>query len=141
LGEEIVTPLCAPRLRGLTHRPQDLLRHALIDSTNKLVRWPDWLAVNGISAQPPLGMRFDRSFLALSAATNGLGIALESTRLAEAELAGGRLVQALDGQAKDIRYVGHYLAFPRLASRRAPLQAFIRWISRELKLDTAPSQD
>lgn len=139
LGEETVTPLCAPRLQGLIHRPQDLLRHALIDSNNKQVRWPDWFAVNGLSAQPPLGMRFDRSFLALSAAANGLGIALESTRLAEAELASGRLVQVLQGKAVDIRYVGHHLVFPRTASRRAPLQAFIRWISREMNLDTTVS--
>ncbi len=135
LGEETVTPLCAPKLSGLIRKPQDLLRHALIDSDNKQIRWPDWFAANGLSAPPPLGMRFDRSFLAISAAANGLGVALESTRLAEIEIASGRLVQILSGKANDVRYVGHHLVFPRGAERRSTLQVFREWLTAELNLD------
>lgn len=135
LGEEIVTPLCIPKLASLIRRPEDLLRHALIDSDNKKVRWPDWFAANGLSAPPPHGMRFDRSFLAISAAVNGLGIALESTRLAEKEIADGLLVPILSGKAKDIRYVGHFLVFPRIALRRQVLRIFADWITAELKID------
>ena len=51
-------------------------------------------------------MRFDRSFLAIATAAEGLGAALESTLLAERELASGRLVAPLAGRANDIRYVG-----------------------------------
>lgn len=134
LGEETVTPLCAPKFASLVRRPEDLLHHALIDSDNKKVRWPDWFAANGLTAPPPHGMRFDRSFLAISAAVNGLGIALESTRLAEKEIANGSLVPILAGQARDIRYVGHFLVFPRVALRRQPLQLFRDWISAELQL-------
>jgi DNA-binding transcriptional LysR family regulator len=134
LGEETVTPLCAPKFASLVRRPEDLLHHALIDSDNKKVRWPDWFAANGLTAPPPHGMRFDRSFLAISAAVNGLGIALESTRLAEKEIADGALVPILAGQARDIRYVGHFLVFPRVALRRQPLQLFRDWISAELQL-------
>ena len=140
LGEETVTPLCMPKLASLIHRPEDLLRHALIDSDNKKVRWPDWFALNLLTAPPPRGMRFDRSFLAISAAVNGLGIALESTRLAEKEIAAGSLVPVLSGRAKDIRYIGHFLVFPRLALRRQVLRIFTGWITTELKID-APSQD
>ena len=135
LGEEIVTPLCIPKLASLIRRPEDLLRHALIDSDNKKVRWPDWFAANGLSAPPPRGMRFDRSFLAISAAVYGLGIALESTRLAEKEIADGSLVAILSGKAKDIRYVGHFLVFPRIALRRQVLRIFADWITAELKID------
>lgn len=135
LGEETVTPLCSPKLAGLIRRPEDLLGHALIDSDNKLVRWPDWFAANGLSAPPSRSMRFDRSFLAISAASNGLGIALESTRLAEAEIASGRLLPILTGQSVDIRYVGHYLVFPRTAVRRQTLRTFINWLSQELGLE------
>ena len=80
-------------------------------------------------------MRFDRSFLAISAAVNGLGIALESTRLAEKEIADGLLVPILSGKAKDIRYVGHFLVFPRIALRRQVLRIFADWITAELKID------
>jgi DNA-binding transcriptional LysR family regulator len=137
LGEEIVTPLCTPKLAGLIRTPQDLLRHALIDSDNKQVRWPDWFAANGLTAPPPHGMRFDRSFLAISAAASGLGIALESTRLAEREIAEGRLLPILSGKSADVRYVGHFLVFPRVAVRRQTLQIFSRWITRELGVEFA----
>jgi DNA-binding transcriptional LysR family regulator len=98
------------------------------------VRWPDWFAANGLSAPPPQGMRFDRSFLALAAAADGLGIALESTRLAERELASGRLVAPLDGRAEPIRYVGHNLVFPKFSRRRRNLQVFTSWLLGELGL-------
>jgi DNA-binding transcriptional LysR family regulator len=135
LGEETVTPLCAPKLTSLIRRPEDLLNHALIDSDNKRVRWPDWFAANGLTAPSPHGMRFDRSFLAISAAVSGLGIALESTRLAEKEIAEGSLVPVLSHTARDVRYIGHFLVFPRLAMRRQPLQLFRDWIMRELQLE------
>jgi len=135
LGEEVVTPLCTPKLASLIRTPHDLLRHALIDSDNKQVRWPDWFAANGLTAPPPHGMRFDRSFLSISAAASGLGIALESTRLAEREIADGRLLPILSGKSSDVRYVGHFLVFPRIAIRRQTLQIFIRWVARELGLD------
>jgi DNA-binding transcriptional LysR family regulator len=135
LGEETVTPLCAPKFADLIRKPDDLLRHSLIDSDNKQVRWPDWFAANGLSAPPMRGMRFDRSFLAISAAANGLGVALESTRLAEVEIASGRLIPVLSNKAVDIRYIGHYVVFPRIAVRRQPLQVFIKWLTQELDLD------
>jgi DNA-binding transcriptional LysR family regulator len=136
LGEETVTPLCMPKLAAIIRRPDDLLRHALIDSDNKKVRWPDWFAANGLAPPPPHGMRFDRSFLAISAAVSGLGIALESTRLAEKEIANGTLVPILAGKAKDVHYVGHFLVFPRFALRRQTLRVFTEWIARELKIDS-----
>ena len=135
LGEETITPLCSPKFRSLIRKPEDLLRHVLIDSSAKKVRWPDWFAANGMTTPALHGMRFDRSFLAISAAVNGLGVALESTRLAQSEIADGRLVPILEGVARDIRYVGHYLVFPRLALRRHTLQIFVNWITSELALD------
>ena len=139
LGEETVTPLCVPGIARRIMRAQDLVDHTLIESDNKQVRWDAWFAANGLSPPQPHGMRFDRSFLAISAAANGLGIALESTRLAEREIAGGLLVPALGSKAVDIRYIGHFLVFPRLAIRRRTLQIFLRWIVGELKLDMEPA--
>ena len=135
LGEETVTPLCSPKFAGLIRRPEDLVHQALIDSDNKKVRWPDWFAVNGLVAPPPHGMRFDRSFLAISAAVHGLGVALESTRLAEKEIANGLLIPILSGRARDVQYIGHFFVFPRLAIRRQPLQLFRDWLMRELRLE------
>ena len=104
------------------------------DSDNKQIRWPDWFAANGLSAPLTRNMRFDRSFLAISAAANGLGVALESTRLAESEIASGRLVPVLAGKSIDVRYVGHYLVFPSVAVRRQTLRAFTEWLTEGLGL-------
>ena len=73
LGEKTVTPLCLPKFASLIRRPENLFNHTLIDSDNKPVHWPDWFAANGLSPPPTRGMRFDRSFLAISAAAHGLG--------------------------------------------------------------------
>ena len=53
----------------------------MIESDNKKVRWPNWFAANGMAAPQPRGPRFYRSFLSLRAATDGLSVALEATRL------------------------------------------------------------
>ncbi len=134
LGEETVQPLCAPSLAKRIKRPEDLLDRILIDSDNKQVRWSAWFAANNLKAPRPHGMRFDRSFLAILAASNGLGVALESTRLAEREIKYRQLVAPLSGKAEDVRYVGHYLVFPRAARRRKTVLRFVKWIERELGL-------
>jgi DNA-binding transcriptional LysR family regulator len=61
----------------------------------KQVQWHHWFAANGLEAPALHGMRFDRSFLAISTAVEGLGVALDTTLLAERELTTGRLVRRL----------------------------------------------
>jgi DNA-binding transcriptional LysR family regulator len=134
LGEEIVAPMCAPHLADAINLPADLLGQPLIQSDNKQVRWSDWFAANGLSSPPPHGSRFDRSFLAIAAAVDGLGVALESTRLAEKELASGRLVMPLKKKSKPVRYVGHHFVFPRYVRQRRSLHAFAKWLLVELKV-------
>ena len=134
LGEETVAPLCTSDLARAIRTPMDLFRQVLIESETKQVRWPDWFARNGLPAPRPQGVRFDRSFLAIAAAGEGMGVALESTRLAERELASGRLVRPLAGLAEDVRYVGHHLVFPRSTRQRHSLRLFMTWLGIELGL-------
>jgi LysR family transcriptional regulator, glycine cleavage system transcriptional activator len=133
LAEEVVTPLCSPALAERIARPSDLLSCGLILSDNKQVRWPQWLAANGVSAAPTHAVRFDRSFLALGAAADGLGVALESTLLAERELGDGRLVAPLARRSVDVTYVGHHIVYPRATHRRRLAQQFVGWLRSELK--------
>jgi LysR family transcriptional regulator, glycine cleavage system transcriptional activator len=135
LGEETIAPMCAPDLAAAINTPSDLFNHVLIQSDSKQIQWSDWFAANGLVAPPPNGSRFDRSFLAIAAAAQGLGIALESTRLAESELASGRLVMPLDQKATPIRYVGHNLVFPRYVRQRHPLKTFAEWLLAELGVE------
>jgi LysR family transcriptional regulator, glycine cleavage system transcriptional activator len=57
------------------------------------VQWHQWFAANGPEAPALHGMRFDRSFLAISTAAAGLGVALDATLLAEREQTTGRLLR------------------------------------------------
>lgn len=135
LGTEVVTPLCAPALATRIRTPRDLLRRTLIESETKRVRWPAWFAANGLIAPEPRGPRFDRSFLSLSAAADELGVALESTRLAERELASGRLVRPLRDVCEDVVYTGHWLVFPRPLRYAPSLVLFTGWLAKELGVE------
>jgi DNA-binding transcriptional LysR family regulator len=134
LGEEVVTPLCAPALAACIQSPADLVAMPLIESDNKMIRWADWFGLNNVTAPPAGSTRFDRSFLAVAMAVDGQGVALESTRLAEREIAGGRLVAPLAGRAQDCRYVGHRLVCLPAAARHGVVRLFLEWISAELAL-------
>jgi DNA-binding transcriptional LysR family regulator len=135
LGTEVITPLCAPALAAHIRTPRDLLRQTLIESETKKVRWPTWFAANGLIAPEPRGPRFDRSFLSLSAATDELGVALESTLLAERELASGNLVRPLKDVCEDVIYTGHWLVFPRPMRYSRSLVLFLGWLAKELRID------
>ena len=52
LGEEVMKPLCPPRLAEGLRTPADLPQHSLITSDNKMIRWSDWFAANA-KPQPP----------------------------------------------------------------------------------------
>ena len=131
LGEEVVVPLCAPALAAGLREPADLLAAPLLESDNKTLRWADWFVANGLPAPMQRRARFDRSFLAVAAAVDGLGVALESTRLAERELADGRLVNPLAGRAEHLRYVAHRLVHLP-GAQRGPLALFLGWLRAEL---------
>ncbi len=63
-----------------------------------------------------------------------MGVALESTRLAENEIKTGRIVAPLAGRAKDVEYVGHYLVFPRAGRQRRAVRVFAEWLLNQLGL-------
>lgn len=132
LPEETVTPLCSPSLAKSIRKAADLLDQTLIRSDVKRVQWHQWFTANGLEAPALHGMRFDRSFLAIATAAEGLGVALESTLLAERELASGRLVAPLVGRANDIRYVGHRLIYPRASRQRSAVRALADWLMAQL---------
>ncbi len=139
LGEETITPVCTPHLAASIREPRDLLRLSLIQSDTKQVQWSDWFAAQGVTETPRIGSRFDRSFLAILAATQGLGVALESTRLVEAELASGRLIAPLADRSAPVRYVGHHLVHPHHTQPRRTLRQFSDWLAQQLVLPPGPT--
>ena len=96
---ETIVPLCSPELANGEHpirSPEDLRHHALIHSEVCLVGWLDWARQHReVNLDIKRGLRFDRSFMSISAAVDGLGVCLESLQLVQRELETGRLVAPL----------------------------------------------
>ncbi|MGA8756919.1 MAG: LysR substrate-binding domain-containing protein [Stellaceae bacterium] len=102
LLREIVFPVCAPSIldSGVPLRSlHDLVRHTLIESDTAEAddtefTWSNWLSRFSIQQeQMPRQLRFSHFGLALSAAIDGLGVALGRSPMVDAELASGRLVR------------------------------------------------
>lgn len=132
IGEEIISPLCSPELARSIKTAADLQSLPLIRSDLKRVQWADWFGANNLDTAPKPHMSFDRSFMAIAAAANGLGIALESHWLAGPEIRSGRLVAPLKGLVKHIRYEGHFLCHPSSGERRQLVRRLSEWLEREL---------
>ncbi len=140
LGVERIAALAAPQVAKKfdltrTTAPRGLV---LIESAVSPVRWPDWFSLNGLSS-PKAAERpsFDRGALSVSAAAQGLGFALESTRFAEDELKSGELVRAGGGRLRDIRREMHFLCYRTAQRDLKKIVAFRRWLLAEIA-DGAP---
>ena len=132
-AEEIV-PLISPALKEQLQlqKPEDLLVQNLILSNVNMVQWPQWFAAQGVPISPSeYNLSFDRAYLSIQAATQGLGIALESDRLAEDALGRGLLVPVFP-YCKRIQIHGHHLVYPPSHSGRNKVARFVEWIRKEV---------
>lgn len=141
LAEESIVPLCAPdymRPGPWNPRITDFRRMTLLHSVRNVVQWHNWMDEHASGRpMPSRNMHFDRSFMAVAAATDGLGICLESTLIAAAELASGRLVMPFG--MRDIKAHGHRLVWRKRAVLPRKIAAFHDWLVAELALPPAPA--
>ncbi len=131
--------VCSPRLllgmRPL-NVPGDLRRHNLLhdESIMELLdrpTWAEWLQlarVTGIDANNA-GTHFSDPGLVLSAAIDGVGVALASKPLVEAEVAAGRLVMPFDIVIR--RPQAYYLVVPEAVADRPIVSVFRHWLRSE----------
>jgi DNA-binding transcriptional LysR family regulator len=132
LAVEHLTPLCSPELAKSIRTPQDLYEHRLIQCDVQMLQWKGWFEANHLMSPHHYALRFDRSIMAISAATNGMGVVLESTLLAQTELENGTLVAPLRAVTHDIQYIGHYLVYPKRRTRHEAAEVFKKWLLDEL---------
>jgi len=131
---ETIVPLCAPELANGPHpirTPEDLCHHTLIHSERGLVGWRDWLRLHRkVLLDISRGPRFDRSFMAISAAVDGLGVCFESLLLVQRELDSGRLVAplGLDG----LKVQGYSLNLLKSRAELPKIRSFQDWLFEEL---------
>jgi DNA-binding transcriptional LysR family regulator len=133
LFEERILPLASPAFirEHRLKRTEQLLDVPLIQSNVSVVQWSDWLgAFTSLRAPERFTFRFDRAQMSLDAATQGLGVALESATNAGLHLADRRL-KPVFGLDKAIRVKAHFLVYPARHARRAPVEAFLSWMHGE----------
>ncbi|WP_016833630.1 LysR substrate-binding domain-containing protein, partial [Herbaspirillum lusitanum] len=144
IGSETIVPLCSPAL--LRDKPDaltlaDIADMTLIQSTLNPVRWSDWFALNGMKLPPGRPMpSFDRASLALAAAVNSVGIALESTRLAEQEIANGELVRLDGGELKSVLRETHFLSYREGEKNSKKIMRFRDWLFLQAGLNAELNQ-
>jgi DNA-binding transcriptional LysR family regulator len=130
LFEERIVPLAAPTFikEHRLKRVEQLLEVPLIQSNVSVVQWADWFAAFSDKRAPDrFPVRFDRAQMSLDAATQGLGVALESATIAGLHLAEGKL-RPIFGLEKAIRVKAHFAVYPARHAKRPAVEAFLHWL-------------
>ncbi|HEY6087207.1 MAG TPA: LysR substrate-binding domain-containing protein [Burkholderiaceae bacterium] len=133
LFEERIVPLASPAFiqEHRLKRPEHLLGVKLIQSNVSVVQWSDWFAAFTDKRAPDrFAVRFDRAQMSLDAATQGLGVALESATIAGRHIAERRL-RPVFGLEKAIKVKAHFAVYPARHAKRPPVEAFLAWVHGE----------
>ena len=133
LGMERILPLCAPSLIDANGSLRaQMERLPLIDSQLSRVTWGDWFAANDMLCPTRPRASFDRGALAISAAVDGMGIALESIRLAERELLRGDLIALGEDEFAHIARETHFLSYRQNEAHLPKVSAFVQWLLEQI---------
>jgi LysR family glycine cleavage system transcriptional activator len=122
-------PVCSPRI--LRDRPvetaRDLRRHTLLHSTTTRPAWAQWFAAAGVAGLVPVRhLELDHTYLQLQAAVDGLGVALGTLPLIEADIAAGRLVCPI--ASPELQADDYQLVIREDRLRDPAIKAFRSWI-------------
>jgi len=140
-GDLVVEPLFVERIVPLASpafirehrlkRVEQLFDVPLIQSNVSVVQWSDWLEQYSDRRAPEqFALRFDRAQMSLDAATQGLGVALESAVNAGLHLSTGKL-KPVFGLDKAVRVKAHFVVYPAKHAKRPAVEAFLSWVHGE----------
>lgn len=135
LFPEDIIPLISPSLKAnlKIETPEDLLKQDLIFSDINIVQWPRWFAAYGVPTTPSrYALSFDRAYMVIEAAIQGLGIALDSSKMAEGAIKRGELVPVFPDRLP-ITVHGHHIVYPRQHSQWPRVKRFTEWLMREAR--------
>lgn len=136
LMPETIVPVAAPAIAASIGSLEDLLRVSLIEYDWDAMQgvfpgWQAWLAALGAAAAPVHIRRFGDADLAISAAIEGLGVALTWRSLISSDLKSGRLVQVLDHSLPtDLSY---HLVMPKNRSALSKVAVFRAWLFEQVE--------
>ncbi|HMT91519.1 LysR substrate-binding domain-containing protein [uncultured Thiothrix sp.] len=127
--EETIVITCSPKV--LVGQTLNLAETALIHSEINLYTWREWQRDHPETKLPlDRGLRFDRSFMAINAAVDGLGVAIESRLMIERELEAGKLI--LPFGMIGPKLVCHRLTYLKTKAHFQKMKAFRQWLFEEL---------
>ncbi|MFT0171429.1 LysR substrate-binding domain-containing protein [Paraburkholderia mimosarum] len=138
MGEERIVPMCSPSLLRSAGEPRELIQKlTLIDSQLSGITWPDWFRLNDIPLPNTVRPSFDRAALVLLAAVDGMGVALETTRLAERELSRGDLVTVGDAEFVKLSRETHFFSYREDEREVDKVKRFRRWLFKTAGLENS----
>jgi len=134
LGKERIAPMAAPALAKQSSAESLVTASPLIESQLSPITWRDWFLRSQL--RPPAGpqLSFDRAAMAISAAVDGIGLVLESTRLAERELARGALIELRSKRWRTLSKELHFLTFRSNERQDQKVNSFCRWLLNSVGL-------
>jgi len=140
VAQERFIPACTPALAAPESLDAgDLPAHRLIHSVKSQVQWPAWFAA---AAHNPVKrwsrVLFDRTHMAIDAAVNGMGIALESDLMTWQELREGTLICPVRDPPKVV-LATQWIVCPTGHLRQRKVTNFLDWLRAEVSawhLDT-----
>lgn len=130
LVTEVYQPYCSPAFVK-DHRiacPEDLGQTTLIRTALNIVSWEEWLNAQGVDldSHPAGSLQIDPSHLAIKAATDGIGVILDSSVLVAPEVTGGALIAPFPHLSWP--GVGYWLYTPSAHTLRPSVEAVRNWL-------------
>lgn len=133
LFDELLTPVCSQQL--LTgplplKRPADLERHTLLHPTRDQRDWEAWLkAADTKVASIGKGQHFDTLDLAMSVASQGLGVAIGDWSLIGEDLTAGRLATPFELKVRTGD--AYFLVYPERPQPSTQLTELVDWLRQQ----------
>ncbi|MBN3727948.1 LysR substrate-binding domain-containing protein [Burkholderia sp. Ac-20379] len=127
-------PVCFHASRIAAFNPSAILNSVPIESRGSCISWSAWYGRTGIRQPAGPALTFDRLSMKIAAAADGLGVVLESTSLAERELADGRLIKMNGIQDGVILRESHFVSVRKRDMDTWKINAFVQWIKSEWAL-------
>lgn len=124
LFDEQLTPVCSPQMSLQT--PADLQQHLLLHPTQDERDWKAWLQAANLKLSNARGQHFETLDLAMSTASQGMGVAIGDWSLIGDDLSAGRLVMPFELKVKT--GLAYYLVCPEKTAPSAPLRELMGWL-------------
>ncbi|WP_118184030.1 LysR family transcriptional regulator [Paraburkholderia phosphatilytica] len=140
VGVDEFAPMCAPEVRNRFSTDRDTVLNSVpIESRGSCISWSTWYGRTGIRQPISPALTFDRLSMKIAAAADGLGVVLESTSLAERELADGRLIKMNGIHEGVIIRESHFISVRKREMETWKINAFLQWLKSEWNLSTQRS--